>query len=110
MNGTKFYFDYQDGQYGYNTDPERGADTFSPFNLISDIEQVSIGNNTILTLSKDYTVLVVMHYSVVGNKILYNEVTQQPLITYNYVSLHIFTHCKQNDTIYGPNQMAIYGL
>ena len=30
-NNTKLYFDYQDGKYGYNTDPSRGADTFSPF-------------------------------------------------------------------------------
>ena len=30
-NGNKFYFDYKDGKYGYNTDPNRGADTFSPF-------------------------------------------------------------------------------
>ena len=30
-NNNKFYFDYQNGQYGYNTDPARGADTFSPF-------------------------------------------------------------------------------
>lgn len=30
-NGNKFYFDYQNGKYGYNTDPERGADTFRPF-------------------------------------------------------------------------------
>lgn len=31
-NNKNFYFDYQDGKYGYNTDPNRGADTFSPFN------------------------------------------------------------------------------
>lgn len=30
-NNNQFYFDYQDGKYGYNTDPNRGADTFSPF-------------------------------------------------------------------------------
>lgn len=30
-NNNKFYFDYQDGKYGYNTDPQRGADTFNPF-------------------------------------------------------------------------------
>lgn len=30
-NGSGFYFDYQDGKYGFNTDPNRGADTFSPF-------------------------------------------------------------------------------
>ena len=30
-NNSQFYFDYQDGKYGYNTDPNRGADTFHPF-------------------------------------------------------------------------------
>lgn len=27
-----FYADYQNGKHGYNTDPNRGAGTFSPFN------------------------------------------------------------------------------
>ena len=30
-NNTKLYFDFKDGKYGYNTDPNRGADTFNPF-------------------------------------------------------------------------------
>lgn len=30
-NGTQFVFDQKDGKYGYNTDPNRGADTFVPF-------------------------------------------------------------------------------
>ncbi len=30
-NGQRIYLDYKDGQYGYNTDALRGADTFSPF-------------------------------------------------------------------------------
>lgn len=30
-NSNQFYFDYQDGKYGFNTDPNRGADTFFPF-------------------------------------------------------------------------------
>jgi len=30
-NGQRIYLDYQNGQYGYNTDALRGADTFSPF-------------------------------------------------------------------------------
>lgn len=30
-NSNRFYFDYQNGKYGYNTDPSRGAGTFSPF-------------------------------------------------------------------------------
>lgn len=31
-NGKRIYLDYKDGKYGYNTDAERGADTFIPFN------------------------------------------------------------------------------
>ena len=30
-DGTPIYFDMKDGIFGYNTDPERGADTFHPF-------------------------------------------------------------------------------
>lgn len=30
-NSNQFHFDYQNGKYGYNTDPNRGADTFHPF-------------------------------------------------------------------------------
>ncbi len=30
-NSEVFYPDYQDGKYGFNTDPNRGADTFCPF-------------------------------------------------------------------------------
>ena len=42
-NNVKFYFDYQDGEYGYNTSPLRGADTFSPFKSGSEV--VYIGGN-----------------------------------------------------------------
>ena len=31
-NSKHFYFDYKNGKYGYNTNPNRGADTFVPFN------------------------------------------------------------------------------
>ena len=31
-DGQKLFFDSKDGKYGYNTDPNRGADTFHPFN------------------------------------------------------------------------------
>ena len=30
-NGQKLYFDSKNGKYGYNIDPNRGADTFVPF-------------------------------------------------------------------------------
>lgn len=31
VGGNRVYLDYRDGKYGVNTDPERGADTFTPF-------------------------------------------------------------------------------
>ena len=32
-DGTKFYPDIQDGEYGFNTTADRGADTFHPFSI-----------------------------------------------------------------------------
>lgn len=34
-NNKQFYFDYKNGKYGFNTDPNRGADTFVPFSDFS---------------------------------------------------------------------------
>ena len=34
VNNVPFYFDYHDGKYGYNTNANRGADTFHPFSGI----------------------------------------------------------------------------
>ncbi len=36
-NSKQFYFDYKNGKYGFNTDPNRGADTFCPFKSGLDI-------------------------------------------------------------------------
>lgn len=45
-DGTGFYPDIKDGVRGYNTDPERGADTFHPFKVdCSDIEQGTFNSN-----------------------------------------------------------------
>ena len=43
-NENKFYFDYKDGKYGFNTDPNRGADTFNPFS--GEPEYVQTGLST----------------------------------------------------------------
>lgn len=37
-NNVGFYFDYQNGEYGFNTSELRGADTFSPFKSESGID------------------------------------------------------------------------
>lgn len=41
-NSNHFYFDYKDGKYGYNTNPNRGADTFFPFNDLSNAQIINI--------------------------------------------------------------------
>lgn len=46
-NDEHFYFDYKDGQYGYNTDSERGADTFHPFSSGGSYPEVLVKNYTI---------------------------------------------------------------
>ena len=44
-NNTKLYFDYKDGKYGYNTDPNRGADTFNPFKSGGSITPILLWTN-----------------------------------------------------------------
>ena len=48
-NNVKFYFDYQDGSYGYNTSSTRGADTFSPFKSGGNVRTENLGNKTATT-------------------------------------------------------------
>lgn len=48
-NSNHFYFDYQNGKYGYNTDPNRGAGTFSPFSKGA----VKVGSYTAATVNID---------------------------------------------------------
>jgi SOS-response transcriptional repressor LexA len=51
-NNTRFVFDYQDGKYGFNTDPNRGADTFFPFSSGAKAELLW---ENIADTSKDFT-------------------------------------------------------
>lgn len=53
-DGTGFYPDEQDGQKGYNTSPNRGADTFFPFNNLSNLVNVysHSGSNYVYTAEK----------------------------------------------------------
>lgn len=50
-DGTQFYADIQDGKPGFNTDPERGADTFVPFsNMLNSLNVVkTYGMTTVNT-------------------------------------------------------------
>lgn len=45
-DGESFYLDVKDGERGYNSDPARGADTFSPFKRKPQIVLIGSGNTT----------------------------------------------------------------
>ena len=40
-NNKSIYFDYQNGEYGYNTSASRGADTFVPFKRINTLSNLT---------------------------------------------------------------------
>ena len=67
-NSNHFYFDYKDGKYGYNTDPNRGADTFNPFKSGFD-SSIKLQLGTISfsdAKSHDYTYNVPDDISIIG--------------------------------------------
>lgn len=47
INSNQFYFDYQDGKYGFNTDPNRGADTFNPFSRSGELDTYAVNGNIV---------------------------------------------------------------
>ena len=63
-NDNDIYMDYQDGRYGINTDPERGADTFIPFNP----KLIDLGTGTSFNVSnqKDYKKFTVDNFFIGG--------------------------------------------
>ena len=51
INNQNVYLDYQDGKYGINTDPERGADTFVPFRSDEDEGESNSGDGNLNQLN-----------------------------------------------------------
>lgn len=54
-NNKQFYFDYKDGKYGFNTDPNRGADTFSPFSSGINLSNQDTGSYTTTNIEQTIT-------------------------------------------------------
>lgn len=57
-NGDGFYLDEQDGKKGFNTDPQRGADTFTPFSsesllLCTTNRTIELGSHKYIYISWD---------------------------------------------------------
>ena len=55
-NSKHFYFDYKNGKYGYNTNPNRGADTFVPFKNGFDCEIFFIDQDLLFIANKCYLI------------------------------------------------------
>ena len=64
-NSKHFYFDYKNGKYGFNTDSNRGADTFFPFNSGISFENatciLSGGKSVAITAGKKYVAVALGH-------------------------------------------------
>ena len=54
-DGQKLFFDSNDGKYGYNTDPNRGADTFVPFKGKPDTFSMDVDIEVGKNATKSYT-------------------------------------------------------
>ena len=54
-DGQKLFFDSKDGKYGYNTDPNRGADTFVPFKGKPDTFSMDVDIEVGKNATKSYT-------------------------------------------------------
>ena len=77
-DGTRFYPDSQNGKYGFNTDPQRGADTFRPFNDI-DFSKLT------LLYCKDYYGAISYTYTLTSDYdyILAVAISHNPHSSYN---------------------------
>ena len=116
VNDNQFYFDYKDGKYGFNTDPNRGADTFSPFSSGDSLLELSgikfivksgayssnfadnsmfpcIGINTI-TIASDNTRVFYVYAPDKSTKLLtgYSNGTASTLDVSNYDYIYITGH------------------
>lgn len=108
INNTKFYFDYQNGKYGFNTDPSRGIDTFSEFGSSLDYdndihyETVLSKEDRIKTTSKipintNKRLFVILAQAFSANNHTGNIATQ--IIDQNGTDDIIFTVSEYNATI-----------
>ena len=77
-NSKHFYFDYKNGKYGYNTDPNRGADTFVPFSsgeVYVYTEYMQGAKEINLRYDSDHLKIIISSSSAITTKPVFNGVT-----------------------------------
>ena len=112
-NSKHFYFDYKNGKYGYNTDSNRGADTFFPFsnfsyeNIIIVSDYATGANNLSFstTLNKGkYAMLYVAADNSSAGAGLYNL-----LASGNNVTCDVIVDKKINNVVVNENSTVVSG-
>lgn len=68
-NSKQFYFDYKNGKYGFNTDPNRGADTFCPFSRLEQVGTFSGTCTVNLSSLANYKSLTANNFLLVANTV-----------------------------------------
>ena len=83
-DGTKFYPDIQDGEYGFNTAADRGADTFHPFRGEFEISawyyQINGGKTELILDSADYKILSIGQQDGGGNLNVFGKDASETII------------------------------
>ena len=108
-NSKHFYFDYKDGKYGYNTNPNRGADTFVPFKSGVD-SSIKLQLGTISFSdgnSHDYTYNVPANISIIGcytsgdRGIFYGVLVENDItnVSYDRTTYSNLRHDKNANTV-----------
>ena len=88
-NSNHFYFDYKNGKYGYNTSPNRGADTFFPFSVLGTAKTLYIKSEAstsvrTYTTTKKYPLMLFAIFGSYGNNPpTISGITTQKIFSYN---------------------------
>lgn len=84
-DGQKLYFDSKDGKYGYNTDPNRGADTFFPFSSVA-----ARGNiNKKLKAGESYAQLINFGKVINNPKLTIEMLSHSPTLYCGIIEVHV---------------------
>ena len=113
-DGQKLYFDSKDGKYGYNTDPNRGADTFVPFKsgeLHVYSKQVQAQDIVNPNFDSDHLKIIINSSSVITAKPVFNGVVGEwektDVNISNYNCEVNYKNVKKSDTFnLSPNKYS----
>lgn len=110
-DGTAFYLDTKEGERGFNTDPQRGADTFFPFRKKNSLKLLSHWGKShnastathTYTLSDDLSTLLIEYIVTLGD-----AASNLPTVTVDGVKKTGFSY--RSIAVTSPSACMIYTL